>query len=164
MIQSDPVSDGGRPAEPKRPAHGVSRGNSSAGKSGSVGVATASNVDFGTGAVGSQGVTTLMAFGKWRVPMEAGTPEISNFLTAPFRAFVPGLIGATVECDCPGYNQGNMPLTCGNPYVVTLGWTNTLNIVVTAILKKLEPDNDVAGAPSIKATWQVTGQFVPSVT
>lgn len=129
------------------------------GKSGSVGVATATNVDFGTGGVGTQGTTILMSFGEWRFPMEAGTPEISNFNTTPYRAYVPGLIGATAETDCPGYNQGNMPLTCGNAYVLFCNWTNSLGLAGTAILKKLEPGNKADAAPTIKATWQITGAF-----
>lgn len=138
------------------------------GKTGSVGVATVTGMTFGagltgTGSSGSVGTNTLMSFGEWRIPMEAGTPEISNFNTAPYRAYVPGLIGASAETDCPGYNQGNMPLTCGGSYQLTLGWTNSLNIVVWAILKKLEPANKVDGAPTIKASWQITGGFAASV-
>src|SRR5579871_262795 len=89
------------------------------GKVGAVGVATASNVNWGTGSA-TPGTNLIMSFGEWRMPIEAGTPEITNFNTAPYGAFVPGILKATAETDCPGYNNSNMPLSCGSAYVLTL--------------------------------------------
>lgn len=136
------------------------------GKLGGVGVATASSVDWGTGGVGSQGSTLLMSFGEWRMPIEAGTPEISNFNTTPYRAYVPGLIGATAETDMPGYNQSQSPLTCGNAYVLFLYFDhgNSIYLTGTAILKKLEPGSKADGAATIKASWQFTGAMSVAVT
>jgi len=134
------------------------------GKTGQVGVATASNVDWGTGVVGSQGPTIQMSFGEWRMPMEAATPEITNFTTTPYRAYIPGVVGATGETNMPGYNQGNTPLTCGNAYVLLLNWTNSIGLTGTAILKKLEPDDKADGVPTVKASWQFTGALTLAIT
>ena len=136
------------------------------GKTGTVTVATAASVSYTSGGTVSSvvGASVAIAFGEWRMDIESKTIKIPNFVTAPYEISVPGLIGATAESDMPGYDQGNTPLVAGNYYQVFFGWTASLGITVTCILKKLSPANKADGVPTIKASWEVTGAFAGSVS
>ena len=136
------------------------------GKTGFVNVLAQPGADLGAG-VGLGNVAaggTNLAFGEWKIEMEAATPEVSNFNTTPYRSYVTGMLGATADTDMPGYDAGNTPLVCGNVYQLIFGFDSTFSIPALAILKKLGPANKADGTPSIKASWQITGAFTASVS
>ncbi len=102
-------------------------------------------------------------FGKWESPMECDAPKANNFVDAPYKIFIPGLLGTTVTISGP-YDAGLMPFTLGSTYTLSLGWTIGLSLGVTGFVKNLKPANDVEGIPTLDVVLQVSGPFTVSVT
>lgn len=101
-------------------------------------------------------------FKKWRIPIQTGLPKVNNF-TSAFQLLVTGLTKATIYLEGP-YDAGNMPMTSGNEYTITLQWSASLALVVTANIGELLPDDDVEDAARIQVTFESNGSFTPSVT
>lgn len=107
--------------------------------------------------------STAYAFGKWKIAMKSGTPNVTNFTSAGYRQLVAGIIQGTLTCSGP-YNSGSMPLAMNTSYVWHLGMDTGIELSVTATLTGLEVDNDVEDAPRINITAEISGSFTSSVT
>ncbi len=102
------------------------------------------------------------AFGKWEYAMSTGTPKVTNFTGGGYRQIVSGITEGTITVEGP-YDEGNMPLTSGNTYTLTLNWNNTISLTGTAILAKLTPSMDVEDAGRIKCVFEVNGTFTAAI-
>ncbi len=105
--------------------------------------------------------STVYPFGKWKARMNVPAIKRNNF-TSIAQLVVPGVLNATLNIDGP-YNAGNMPLAAGVNYVFHLGFTTNLELVITAQVEDLTPDNDIDNAPNISLTCQSNGLFVAAV-
>lgn len=106
---------------------------------------------------------TEYSFGKWRLDMETAVPKVTNFTSGGFQALVSGITKGTITLEGP-YNQGNMPLTCGNSYSFVLKWTASVSITVTALITKLSIDDDAEAAPRVNVTAESNGTFTAAIT
>lgn len=103
------------------------------------------------------------AFGKWKLSMKTGLPKVTNFNTGGYQLLVSGITSGTITLEGP-YNQGNMPVTCGNSYAFTLTWAPTITIAVTAFVESIEASDDVEGAGHVVVTAQSSGSFTAAIT
>lgn len=106
--------------------------------------------------------TVAYSFHDWSLAMKTDTPKISNFTSAPYHAYLAALTGATLKLSGP-YNEGNCAFTSGTSYTFILGYTNSVNITVTAIISEITPKVDVEDAQRIEISGQVTGSFTAAI-
>lgn len=107
--------------------------------------------------------TTPYAFGKWKLAIKGGSPKVTNFLSLGFQGVVPGVIQGDITLSGP-YNVGGMPLAINGVYVFHLGIYTGVEIVVTAQVTNIEPDDDVDGTPQLSVTATSTGIFTASIS
>lgn len=112
-----------------------------------------------TGSVLVNGVA--YPFDKWKLSITVGKPKVTNFKTSPYQALVSGILAGKLSLEGP-YDAGNMPLTGGNEYVFTLGWTVALNIQVQCIVD-LDLSNDVEQNPKVSISGESDGSFGISI-
>lgn len=105
---------------------------------------------------------TAYAFGKWEYAMKTGTPKVTNFNGSGYRQLVSGITEGTITVDGP-MDLGNMALTSGNTYVMTLQWTNSVTLTGTGILASLTPSDDVEDAGRVKCTFEINGTFTAAI-
>lgn len=106
--------------------------------------------------------STPYAFGKWKSGMKGGAPKTTNFTTGGFQTVVPGVVESTITLSGP-WNVGSMPLAINGVYVFHLGLDTGVELVVTAQVSGIEPENDVEGTPSVSVTATSTGSFTAAI-
>lgn len=107
---------------------------------------------------------TAYAFGKWTGTFETNLPNVNNYTGGGYQQLVKGITKGTIKLSGP-YNLGNMPLVSGNEYEFHLGLTATpVELVVTALVSKLELESDIDGRVSINVEAQSNGAFTAAVT
>jgi len=106
--------------------------------------------------------TVSYAFKKWTFNMKTNTPNVTNFNGGGFRQIVSGITQGQLQIEGP-YDQGNMPLVCGNSYSFTLTWTMGITLTCTAIISDMTPELDVEDAGRLKITAEVNGSFTAAV-
>lgn len=104
----------------------------------------------------------IYPFGKWKSAMKGGTPKTTNFTTGGYQTVVPGVVESTITLSGP-WNVGSMPLAINGVYVFHLGVDAGIELLVTAQVSGLEPDNDVEGTPSVSVTATSTGAFTAAI-
>lgn len=102
------------------------------------------------------------AFGKWKFAFNAKEVSVNNFLSQGFQQLVIGFTKGSITMSGP-YDQGNMPLTAGNSYALTLQFTNAIVLTVTAFLTDLTPSNDAEGTPTVDCSFSSSGVFTASI-
>lgn len=107
--------------------------------------------------------STPYSFGKWKCSIKSGLPKVTNFKSQGFQALVAGILSSTITLSGP-YEVGAMPLVAGQAYEFHLGLDVGIELVVTARIETLEPDNDVEGAPAVSVTAQSTGPFTAAIS
>lgn len=107
--------------------------------------------------------TTAYAFGKWKAAFNTKTIPVNNFTSGGYQALVKGFTKATITASGP-YNQGNMPLTCGNTYTFNLTLTAGTVLTATGVLGDMTMSNDAEGNPQVDITAESTGSFAASFT
>lgn len=106
--------------------------------------------------------STAYTFGKWKLAMKGGTPKTTNFTSGGYRTLVPGIIEGTITLSGP-WNVGSTPLAVNSSYVFHLGLDTGVELVVTAQVSSIEPDNDVEGTPQVSVTAESNGAFVAAI-
>ena len=105
---------------------------------------------------------TALAFGKWKLKMKSGKPKIPNWKGGGFMQRVTGLLDADLSVEGP-WDIGAMGgLAAGGEYTFSLGYTQLLSLVVTAIID-IDVNNDVEDTPRITVTGESDGTFSFSV-
>jgi hypothetical protein len=113
---------------------------------------------------GKIGYTTIgavsMAFRHWEAPLGVEVLDVSNFLSAGFDQMIVGFFGGTVDLE-GAYDQGNMPLICGNLYTFHLGFNQTglIEILMPAIVKEIRPVVDAKKEQVLRVSAKSTGVF-----
>ncbi len=105
---------------------------------------------------------TPFGFGKWKHAMKGGTPKTTNFRTGGYQTVVPGVIESTITLSGP-WDVGGMPIAINGVYVFHLGLDTGIELVVTAQVSGIEPDDDVEGTPNVSVTATSTGAFDASI-
>lgn len=118
---------------------------------------------------GKLGYTTINSvsyrFGKWK--LRINVPAIKRpTIDSQFQSLADGtgLPNGTLTIDGP-YDQGNMPLTAGCVYTFHLGFqlSGSVELLVSAQIEDLIPDNDVENAPNISVSAISDGPFLINI-
>jgi hypothetical protein len=118
---------------------------------------------------GTQGYTyigdTPYKFGKWK--LKINVPAIRrNTIFSQFQNLADGTGISNGELTIDGpYDQGNMPLTGGCVYLFHLGFelSSTIELLLTAQIEDLTPDNDVENAPNVDINAISDGPFLINI-
>jgi hypothetical protein len=103
------------------------------------------------------------AFGKWKLAIKGGTPPVTNFTGGGFQQIVPGVVKGTLTLSGP-WDYGNMPLVVNTSYVFHLGLDTGIELVVTAQVSGIEPEDDVEDAARVTVTAESNGAFTAAIT
>jgi hypothetical protein len=106
--------------------------------------------------------SAIYPFGKWKFSIKAGSPKVTNFTSLGFQALVGGVISGTVTLSGP-WNVGSTPVAANGVYVFHLGLDTGIELVVTAQVTAIDPENDVEGTPQVSVTAESTGPFTAAI-
>lgn len=90
--------------------------------------------------------------------MKNSLADVSNFTGGGFEQWINGLNGCKLTMGGP-YDEGNTALTVGGNATITVGYSPSANLVVTALIETIEVDVKVKDAERIAVTAQSTGSF-----
>jgi hypothetical protein len=109
------------------------------------------------------GAAPSVAYGlsKWKVSFKTNLPNTSGFKSQGYHDNVKGKTMATVTCS--GAYDGAMPFICGNVYEFHLGFSATVELVVSARISDLSPANDYEDKPTLDITAESSGVIVAQV-
>lgn len=105
---------------------------------------------------------TAHNFGKWRCSMKNKAVDRAGFLSQGYAANARGRTSGTISLTGP--YDGGLPVTVGEVYEFHLGYTDDLELVVTARVTELTPANDADDGPVLDVTAESTGPFDAAVT
>lgn len=114
-------------------------------------------------AINSGAGSSSFAFDTVKPSMKNNLAEVSNFTGQGFEQWLGGLNGCKLTMSGP-YDQGNMALSLGGACTITVGYSSTTNLVVTALIETIEPEVKVKDAERISVTAQSNGPFTAAVT
>lgn len=106
--------------------------------------------------------STRIRFGKWKLTMEGTQPTVNNFESA-FQAIVGGLVKATLTFE-GAYDGGNMPFTVNTQYTFICGMSASISYPIPAMVKTIEPSQDIDDAGRVTITAQSNGSFTAAIT
>lgn len=101
------------------------------------------------------------AFKTWKYGGDTPAVKVNNF-NSDSQLVVPGVFSTKITISGP-YDEGNMPYTMGDYYILTLGWSATADLTVTGLLTNIDGDQDVEDAGRVSLTFASNGQFDISV-
>lgn len=117
---------------------------------------------FISGKEGHVKVSTVeYKFGKWKASFKTNLPKVNNF-TSAYQQLVSGLTSATLTIEGP-YDNTAMAFTAGTEYTFLLGFTNTVELSVPAIVESIESSQDIEDAARVTITAQSTGTFTAAI-
>lgn len=113
--------------------------------------------------------TVSYAYKEWSLSMEEKMIETSNFSTGSYRAYIGGLIGATLDLTGPydtgpAGSGGNNPLVVGTTYTFILNVNSLISYTVSAIVSKIGLTQNIDDCAQLKVSAQVTGSFVSQLS
>jgi hypothetical protein len=100
--------------------------------------------------------------GKWRISMKNKAVDRAGFLSQGYQANAKGRTGGTISISGP-YDGVGPPLTVGDDYEFTLGFTDDLNIVVNARVTDITPANDADDGPVVDISAESNGPFTAAI-
>lgn len=100
---------------------------------------------------------------KWDMEVDGEDPEVTNFSSGGQYEDLAGIDKALINAEGP-YDSGNMPMTRGTVYTLTLRMSNAVTASVPGRLKKFKLVTDTKDAVRIQTTFQQTGPFTAALS
>lgn len=107
--------------------------------------------------------STTYSFGKWKLAIKAGAPKTTNYTSGGFQSVVPGVVQGDITVSGP-WNVGSTPVAINGVYVFHLGLNTGVELVCTAQVTGIDPENDVEDTPKVSVTATSTGAFGAAIT
>src|SRR5262245_36508639 len=101
------------------------------------------------------------ALNKWKLSFKTNLPNVSGFNSQGYHDNVKGKTIGTVTCSGP--YDGAMPLVSGDLYEFHLGFSPTLELVLSARVSELSPANDYEDRPTLDITAESSGVITAAV-